>query len=148
MTDVSHRAGPDALLPPDMALACEAAGTAKASHDAITLFILGLLAGAFIAFGALFMTVTATGSEVMPFGVARLLAGLVISTRKVVRSTICPQRRVRDDRRYARHLDPRQFHEADRRLMGDASTRCPKAIFTNFAWNRPKKATRKSTVGH
>jgi formate transporter len=80
MIDVSRRAGgPDALLPPDMARACEAAGTAKASRDAVTLFTLGLLAGAFIAFGALFMTVTATGSEVMPFGVARLLAGLVFS---------------------------------------------------------------------
>lgn len=39
-------------LPPEMALACEAAGAAKAGRDAIGLIILGLLAGAFIALGA------------------------------------------------------------------------------------------------
>lgn len=69
-------AGP---LPPDMALACEAAGTSKAKRDAITLFVLGLLAGAFIAFGAIFMTVVLTGSDDLPWGLARLLAGIVFS---------------------------------------------------------------------
>ncbi|MCK6452475.1 MAG: hypothetical protein L6R19_16750 [Alphaproteobacteria bacterium] len=44
----------DALLPPDMALACEAAGTAKGGRDALALFVLGLLAGAFIALGAVY----------------------------------------------------------------------------------------------
>jgi formate/nitrite transporter len=62
-----------------MALACEAAGAAKARHDGIALLILGLLAGAFIAFGALFMTVVLTGAGDLPWGVARLLAGLVFS---------------------------------------------------------------------
>ena len=38
----------DALLPPEMALACEAAGAAKAGRDEIALIVLGLLAGAFI----------------------------------------------------------------------------------------------------
>ena len=66
-------------LPPDMALACEAAGAAKAGRDALALVVLGMLAGAFIAFGALFMTVTLTGAGDLPFGVARLLAGLVFS---------------------------------------------------------------------
>ena len=66
-------------LPPDMALACEAAGASKAGRDALALVILGTLAGAFIAFGALFMTVTLTGAGDLPFGVARLLAGLVFS---------------------------------------------------------------------
>jgi formate/nitrite transporter len=70
---------PDALLPPDMALACEAAGAAKAGRDALTLLALGVLAGAFIAFGAIFMTVVQTGAGDMPWGVARLLAGLVFS---------------------------------------------------------------------
>jgi len=72
-------AGIDALLPPDMALACEAAGAAKADRDYVTLIVLGLLAGAFIALGAVFMTVVLTGSEGLPWGVARLLAGLVFS---------------------------------------------------------------------
>ena len=38
----------DALLPPEMALACETAGVAKAERDGLALLILGLLAGAFI----------------------------------------------------------------------------------------------------
>jgi formate/nitrite transporter len=40
---------------------------------------LGVLAGAFIAFGAMFMTVTLTGAEGLPWGVARLLAGFVFA---------------------------------------------------------------------
>lgn len=69
----------DALLPPDMALACEAAGATKAGRDMLALIILGLLAGAFIALGAIFMTVVVTGAEDLPWGVGRLLAGLVFS---------------------------------------------------------------------
>jgi len=69
----------DALLPPEMALACETAGAAKAGRDALALIILGLLAGAFIALGAIFMTVVLTGASELPWGVARLLAGLVFS---------------------------------------------------------------------
>jgi len=69
----------DALMPPEMALACEAAGVAKSSRDAVTLLALGVLAGAFIALGAVFMTVVLTGAGDLPWGVARLLAGLVFS---------------------------------------------------------------------
>lgn len=69
----------DALLPPEMARACESAGAAKAGRDALTLFVLGVLAGAFIALGAIFMTVVLTGSDELPWGGARLLAGLVFS---------------------------------------------------------------------
>lgn len=69
----------DALLPPEMALACETAGAVKAGRDALALIVLGLLAGAFIAFGAILMTVVLTGAGELPWGVARLLAGLVFS---------------------------------------------------------------------
>lgn len=69
----------DALLPPEMALACEAAGAAKAGRDGIVLFVLGLLAGAFIALGAVFMTTVLTGAGDLPWGVARLLGGLAFS---------------------------------------------------------------------
>src|SRR5581483_2786697 len=69
----------DAMLPPQMARACEAAGAAKAGRDALALVVLGVLAGAFIAMGAIFMTVVLTGAETLPWGVARLLAGLVFS---------------------------------------------------------------------
>jgi formate/nitrite transporter len=76
-TDRVHRV--DAMLPPEMALACEAAGTAKAGRDALALVVLGVLAGAFIALGAVFMTIVLTGADGLPWGVARLLAGLVFS---------------------------------------------------------------------
>jgi formate transporter len=69
----------EALLPSDMAVACEAAGVAKAGRDATTLVVLGLLAGAFIAFGAIFMTVVLTGAGDLPWGIARLAAGLAFS---------------------------------------------------------------------
>lgn len=70
----------DALLPTDIARACEAAGTTKASRDAWDLLVLGLLAGAFIALGAVFMiTVLAGTAGEMPWGVARLVAGVVFS---------------------------------------------------------------------
>lgn len=68
-----------AILPPDMARACEAAGEGKAKRDALTLLALGVLAGAFIALGANFMTVVLTEAGGLPWGVARLLAGLVFS---------------------------------------------------------------------
>lgn len=69
----------DPLMPREMALACERAGVGKAGRDALTLLILGVLAGAFIALGAIFMTVVLTGAGDLPWGVARLLAGLVFS---------------------------------------------------------------------
>jgi formate/nitrite transporter len=74
-----ERRGIDALLPVDTAIACEAAGVAKAGRDALTLMTLGLLAGAFIALGANFMTIVLTGAGDLPWGIARLLAGLVFS---------------------------------------------------------------------
>lgn len=69
----------DALLPPQMALACEVAGAAKARRDTLALVVLGVLAGAFISFGAVFMTVVLTEASELPWGVARLLGGLVFS---------------------------------------------------------------------
>ena len=69
----------DALMPSEMALACESAGAAKAGRDALALVVLGLLAGAFVALGAIFMTIVVTGAGDLPWGVGRLLAGLVFS---------------------------------------------------------------------
>jgi formate transporter FocA len=68
----------DALLPPEMAQKAEATGVKKAELPAATTFILAVLAGAFIALGAIFATtVTAGAAGHLSFGVARLLAGLV-----------------------------------------------------------------------
>jgi formate/nitrite transporter len=69
----------DALLPVEMAQACEAAGAAKAGRDEIGLMVLGVLAGAFIALGAVFMTAVMSEAGDLPWGVARLLAGLTFS---------------------------------------------------------------------
>jgi formate transporter len=80
MSEATPKAGSiDSMLPPEMALACEAAGAAKAGRSAVTLIVLGVLAGAFIAFGAIFMTVVLTGAGDLPWGVGRLLAGVVFS---------------------------------------------------------------------
>jgi formate transporter FocA len=67
----------DALPPPQIAAKAEDAGAAKAKLDLLSLFVLGVLAGAFIAMGAAFSTVVMTGTEGrLPWGVARLLGGL------------------------------------------------------------------------
>ena len=73
-------AGFDALMPPQMAQRAEETGAAKASLDAGTTLVLAVLAGAFIALGAAFSTTVVAGtSEATPYGVVRLLAGLVFS---------------------------------------------------------------------
>ena len=70
----------DALLPADMARRAEDIGVAKAHLDAVTTFVLAVLAGAFIALGALFATTVMAGaSGVLPYGVTRLLGGVVFS---------------------------------------------------------------------
>ncbi len=69
----------DAMLPPQMAAKAEAVGVAKARLDGVSLFVLAVLAGAFISLGALFATTVSSGVEDLPFGVTRLLAGLAFS---------------------------------------------------------------------
>jgi formate transporter len=69
----------DALPPPEMARKAEDVGVAKAGMDAVTMFALAVLAGAFIAIGAAFATSTLAGSSDLPYGVARLLAGFTFS---------------------------------------------------------------------
>ena len=69
----------DAILPRDMARRAEESGVARASTDPITLLILSILAGAFISFGAVFATTVSAGGTVLPFGLLRLLMGLVFS---------------------------------------------------------------------
>ena len=67
----------DALLPGEMATKAEYVGMRKAETPALTMFALAVLAGAFIALGAVFATNTAAGSGALPFGVAKMLTGLV-----------------------------------------------------------------------
>jgi formate transporter len=69
----------DALLPPDMAARAEEIGVKKAHYDVASMFALAVLAGAFIALGAIFATTVLAGSGTLPYGVSRLLAGTVFS---------------------------------------------------------------------
>ena len=68
----------EALTPPAIARKAEEAGTAKAGMDTVTLLGLAVLAGAFIALGAVFAT-TVTAGEPLPYGVGRLLGGVTFS---------------------------------------------------------------------
>ena len=73
-------AGIEGRLPPEIAVQAEADGVAKAGQDTVTLVALGVLGGAFIAFGAVFSNVALTGADaVVPFGLARVVAGLVFA---------------------------------------------------------------------
>ncbi len=80
----------DSLLPAEMATRAEYLGVRKAEMPLFTMLMLSILAGAFIALGAIFattvaaggMSVTATDGTVafstgLPYGVTRLLTGLV-----------------------------------------------------------------------
>jgi len=68
----------DALLPPEMAKRAEYIGVSKAETPFLPTFTLSVLAGAFIALGAVFATTVAAGtSGIWPYGVTKLLVGLV-----------------------------------------------------------------------
>jgi len=82
----------DAILPPGMAVKAEDLGVKKASLKAANMFALAVLAGAFIGIGAIFATTVAAGgmsvkdaagaaafSTGLPYGVVRLLVGLVFT---------------------------------------------------------------------
>jgi formate/nitrite transporter len=83
----------DALLPAEMATRAEYLGVRKAEAPALYLFALAVLAGAFIGLGGLFATVVSSGSftvtslaegaaafsVTLPYGITRLLAGLVFT---------------------------------------------------------------------
>ncbi len=80
----------DALLPQEMAARAEFLGVRKAEMPFLKMFMLSVLAGAFISLGAIFSTTVSAGAltvtpqgdglaytVALPFGVTRLLAGLV-----------------------------------------------------------------------
>lgn len=82
----------DALIPADMASKAEAIGIKKAAMPFWNMFVLAILAGAFIGLGAIFATTVSAGSIAikdaagaaafatgLPYGVIRLLTGLVFT---------------------------------------------------------------------
>jgi len=68
----------DAYAPREIAHKVEQLGAAKAQADALSLLVLAVLGGAFIALGALFFLVLSTGST-LGFGPTRALGGLGFS---------------------------------------------------------------------
>lgn len=82
----------DSFLPPAMAAKGEDLGVKKANLPILNMFILAILAGAFIGIGAIFATTVGAGSMAvkdatgaaafstgLPYGVTRLLMGVVFS---------------------------------------------------------------------
>ncbi len=69
----------DALLPHEMADKAEGIGVKKAEMPALEMFFLAILAGAFIALGAVFATTVAAGNTNWPYGVIKLLVGVSFS---------------------------------------------------------------------
>ena len=72
----------DAYAPAQIALRVREVGVTKAAMPVLTMFALAVLAGAFIALGALFFTITmTTGTTGQPsaFGLMRLAGGLTFS---------------------------------------------------------------------
>lgn len=69
----------DALMPPEMAGKAENVGVNKAQLHSFRMLALSILAGAFIAMGAVFSTTATTGGSALPYGVVRILGGLTFS---------------------------------------------------------------------
>ena len=80
MTPRRPERGIDALLPAEIAEKAEAVGAEKTRLDAVTLAVLAVLAGAFIALGALFATTVLAGAHgAVAYGISHFLAGLAFS---------------------------------------------------------------------
>lgn len=70
--------GSDAFSPPEIAERIERVGVAKARLPLLPLFMLGVLAGAFIGLGAMFFTLVVSDAS-LSFAVGRVLGGVVFS---------------------------------------------------------------------
>ncbi|MEP7355752.1 MAG: formate transporter FocA [Anaerolineales bacterium] len=69
----------DALIPAEMAAKAAQVGVKKAHLPALNMFVLAVLAGAFIALGAVFSTTVVAGTAGLPYGLVRVLSGLAFS---------------------------------------------------------------------
>jgi formate/nitrite transporter len=71
--------GLDALAPAEVARKAENVGATKSAMATLDVFVLSILAGSFIALGAIFSTTVVAGGGELPYGVVRLLAGLAFA---------------------------------------------------------------------
>ena len=76
--EVNKPSSIDAYAPAEIAIRVNSLGVKKADMAFLSLVTLGILAGIFIAFGAMFYTVVITGSS-LGFGPTRLVGGIVFS---------------------------------------------------------------------
>lgn len=72
--------GTSILTPAQMAEAAEDAAVAKATGRPLKSFLLGLTAGGYIAVGFVFYVTSQVGSGVMPWGVSKVIGGIVFAT--------------------------------------------------------------------
>lgn len=78
--DTAVTNGFDELLPADMAIKAQDIGRKKASLDFLSTLALAILAGAFIALGCIFFTVSQTTTGVsFPWGIERIIGGITFS---------------------------------------------------------------------
>ncbi len=70
----------DSLLPHEMAKKAEEIGVKKANQSFTKTFTLSLLAGAYIAIGGFFSSTVLVGSEAIPYGISKMLAGFAFCT--------------------------------------------------------------------
>jgi len=68
------------LTPSEMARAAEDAAFSKATSNQLKSFLLALTAGGYIALGFVFFVTSQVGADQLPYGVAKVLGGLVFST--------------------------------------------------------------------
>jgi formate transporter len=69
----------DTMVPLEMAMRAEQSGVRRAAMDPLTVFVLSLMGGAFVAFGAIFATTVSAGAAGSAYGMTRLLVGVVFS---------------------------------------------------------------------
>ncbi len=80
MNNTSVDPSPDALPPQKMAVKAEGVGVRKVGESFLNLLLLGILAGAYVALGALFATTVSAGATgILSYGLTRLLMGLAFS---------------------------------------------------------------------
>ncbi len=68
------------LTPSQMARAAEDAAFGKATSHQLKSFLLALTAGGYIALGFVFFTTSQVGADQLPFGVAKVIGGVVFAT--------------------------------------------------------------------
>jgi len=83
MSDIEEKeptSGFDELLPGEMASKAQSIGIKKANLDFLSTFALAIMAGAFIALGCIFFTISqTTGGVAVPWGLMRVVGGFTFS---------------------------------------------------------------------